>query len=348
MLADDSDMLNQTRFFRIRGIHQGFTLDDDYSFAEFSVPMEIYWPLSRENSLYLYTNYAGVSGEYVNDLSGITDTQIFWNYHLEDKNIVLNVGLGLPTGKSTLTADEFETSMLISQHYWNLNVPNFGQGFNLSPGITWARPMSDNVVAGLGMAFQIRSGFIPVEDTEEAYQPGNEFLLTGGLDMRLSPLSTASLDLVFTLYASDKYDNQEIYKSGNKIVTSAQYKRYFDYDILTLDFRFRSKSNNQMLNADGNLVSEDMKTTPNQIDLRGELRHRHNVQFYMTYGIEGRFYEELDVYPGMTLFGVILAPEYSMSKKTRLSGILKYWTGSFSNETSLSGLEAGAGITYLF
>jgi hypothetical protein len=348
--AEDDYVISQQGFFRLRGIHQSYTIGSDSSLNEFSTPIEIYWPISRETSLFIYTSYADVTGQNMTGISGLSDTQISWNYYLEDQNLVFNLGLGMPTGKATLSAEEFTTSLYISQHYWNFTVPNFGQGFNLSPGVTWAQPLSDAAVMGLGLSYQIRGGFIPTTDAEAVYKPGNELLLTGGMDIRLGTLSTLTADLIFTSYGSDTYtDTVEVYKSGSKLVTGIQFKTYFGYDILSLLFRYRSRSKNQMLDSDGSgLVTESMKTAPNQMELSGHYRHRHSAAFFMSYGIEGRFYEETDVYKGSNLIGIALDPELKLSDKSRLFGQLKYWTGSYSTDVSLSGLEIGIGWMYLF
>jgi hypothetical protein len=342
----DNYIISQQGFIRLQGIQQSYSVED-YKISEFSAPFEIYWPVSRETSLNLTTSYAGASETGSENLSGLSDTQISWNYFLENQNLVLNAGISLPTGKATLSNEAFITSMAIGEHYWNFIVPNFGQGFNISPGLTWALPLADAAVAGLGMAYQIRGGFIPIDGLDGVYKPGNELLLTGGLDFRVGSLSTMSWDLVFTLYGSDTYDDEEVYKSGNKVVTSFQYKTWFGSHSLTLEARYRSKGKNQYLPATGTALTEETeKTYPDQYDLFVQYRHQYRRTMYVTYGLEGRFYQEL-LYPGLNLYGLVIMPELSVSGKTSLIGSLKIWTGSFSDNRSLSGFEAGAGFVLM-
>lgn len=351
--AEENYVIGQQGFFRIQGIHQSYTIDNDSSLSEFSVPVEVYWPISRETSLSIYTSYANANGKDMGEIAGLSDTQISWNYYLEDQNLVFNLGLGMPTGKTALDSAEFQTSMFISQHYWNFIVPSFGQGFNLSPGVTWALPVNDGAVLGLGLAYQIRGGFVPLKKTEAVYKPGNELLLTAGLDIRVGTLSTLSGDFIFTSYGSDTYaDTLEVFKSGNKMVTNIQFKTYFEYDILTLLLRYRSKAKNRIIGSDSTgtykLVAEREKSYPNHIEFSGQYKHRHSNAFSMSYGIEGRFYEETGIYEGSNLIGIVLTPEMKLSNKSQLIGRLKYWTGSYSTDVSLSGLEIGAGWIYQF
>jgi len=354
LTAEDSYVISQQGFFRVQGIHQSYTIDNDSSLSEFSMPIEVYWPISRETSLSLYTSYANAAGNNLTEVSGLSDTQISWNYYLENQNLVFNLGLGMPTGKTALDSLEFQTSLFISQYYWNFTVPSFGQGFNLSPGITWAIPLSDAAVMGLGLSYQFRGGFLPVKYTEDVYKPGNEVLLTGGLDLRLGRLSTLSGDIIFNSYGPDTYaDTMEVYKSGNKLVTSVQFKNYYTHDLLFLSFRYRSKAKSQIIDRNSatgtyELIAEREKSYPNHIELTGWYKHRHSVSFFMSYGLEGRFYEETGIYKGSKLISIVLAPEIKLSNRSRLSGKLKYWTGSYSTDVPLSGLEIGAGWMVLF
>lgn len=342
LLANDNYVISQNGFVRFRGINQSYTVNTDSVLSEFSTPLEIYWPISRETSLYLYTNYANCTGTDMTSLSGLGDTQLSWNYHLADQNIVMNVGLNMPTGKGTLTNNEFQTSLYLSQHFWDFNMPTFGQGFNISPGAAWAIPLSDAVVAGLGLSYQIRGGFIPISGLEDVYKPGNELLLTTGLDIRLASLSTFSWDFIYTSYASDKFADTLVYKSGSKIVTTVKFQSYIGYNTLNIQVRYRSKSKNQIAS-----VTEPEKTYPNQTEFLLHYRYRHSPVFFMTYGLEGRLSQELAL-PGLNLIGIVFLPEYSMSKKSQLVGQLKYWTGRFSTDVTVSGFEVGIGMMYLF
>src|SRR4030042_3523372 len=114
----------------------------------------------------------------------------------------------MPTGRKKLSMDEFITSYQISLNQYNFAVPNFGQGFNLAPGISWARPLKANIVFGAGISYQYRGPFEPFAGMSGKYDPGDEILLTGGLDFRLTETSTFSTDMIWNSYGADRLNGE--------------------------------------------------------------------------------------------------------------------------------------------
>src|SRR5690606_28120510 len=115
-----------------------------------------------------------------------------------------------------LSSEEFRTSVLLSQHVYGFRVPVLGQGFNAAPGLTVAVPVSDRVVVGVGFAYQYRGAFEPLDDGR-SYDPGDEVLVTGGLDAALSDTWTISGDASYALYQTDRLDDEDRYRSGTKV-----------------------------------------------------------------------------------------------------------------------------------
>jgi hypothetical protein len=235
----------------------------------------------------------------------------------------------------------------LSANIFNFQVPNFGQGFNISPGLTWAAPVRDNFVLGLGASYQYKGSFKPVAGLTGDYNPGDEVLLTGGLDLRLNETTTLSSDLIFTLYSMDKIGDTEIFAAGNKLVANAQFRKYFDFNELWLFARYRSSAKNDLA-AGGQLVTEDEKTTPDQIELLGHYQARFTRRFSMRFLAEGRVYQDTPVFDGVKLFGGGLAPVFLLSPNFQVLGHFKYLTGGFDGGARLSGLEVGVGMLARF
>jgi hypothetical protein len=302
----------------------------------------VYFPLGRETSLELRGTPAGTSGDFEN-LSGLNNTHIGFTYHLERPDIVFTLGAGLPTGKKKLTQEQFETSILISNQVFGFNVPNFGEGMSVDVGGVWAIPLSDDVVTGLGAAYHYRGGFDALEGYDE-YDPGDEFLATGGFDFRLAEATTLSTDLSFTSYSRDKLGDEEVFASGGRFVASIQFAKAFGENELWAMARFRSKGKGQIA-LGGILTSEDEKTEPNQFDVQGSYSIRTSDQIIVTLMLEGRAYEET-VAPisGVNMFGFGLAPQLSISSRVNLRLSLMYRFGTMRDSRSINGLEIGAGV----
>jgi len=342
-----ADVINQRRFIRVMPVYQRWKIAGDSAFSELSIPVFIYLPVRYNWSISFSGSRAAVQGDNLTDLSGLTDMQLALSYHAESANLLLNLGLNLPSGKGELTLPQLTTSSVLSSNVFQFQVPNFGQGLNVSPSATWALPVRDNFVLGLGASYQYKGKFAPLTNSSLDYDPGDEALLTGGFDMRLSPTSTLTGDVIFTFYATDKINGREIFGAGNKLVANLQLRKYFGFDELWLLARYRSRAKNDLL-AGGVLSAENVKTNPDQMEFVGNYRRRFSRRFSTRFIAEGRFYQNTPAFAGVKLFGAGLAPGLTLAENFQLLAQLQYQTGSFKTGASLSGLEAGLGLLVNF
>ncbi|MFB3105756.1 MAG: hypothetical protein ACE1ZA_12665, partial [Pseudomonadales bacterium] len=141
----------------IGALYQSYT-ENDSSLSEVSIPLAISIPIGRNLGVSLIASQASASGDNVESLSGVSDVQVGLSYYqkIGQGSVVVSLGVNLPSGKRELTQDEFETSIFLSQHFFNFRVPGFGQGFNISPGVIMAFPVSENAVFGVGASYQIK------------------------------------------------------------------------------------------------------------------------------------------------------------------------------------------------
>ncbi len=341
--GNDAYIIGQQRYLRITPQYERWNVKGGDKFSEFSFPVVAYYPFSRYLSMTLRGSQARASGDNIETINGITDTQLSFSYHFETANLVFNLGLNLPSGKKSLSVEEFETSSLISNNIFNFKVPGFGQGLNISPGLMWALPVNENVVLGLGASYQFKGEFEPVEEIKN-YKPGNELLFTAGIDVRLNETANFSGDIIFTAYGTDKLSGEKVFASGNKWVAHVQFKKYFNYNDLWLYARYRNSSKNEFAVA-GILVPETEKNIPNQIEFLGHFRYRFNRTFALRFLGEGRFYEETPAtFSGINLFGLGLAPEISLSSNIKVPAEFKFLFGDLKDGSNLVGVKIAVGL----
>ncbi len=342
----DPYIISRQGYVRVLPLHQSWSVDGGVKFSETSIVTMAYAPLSRVAGLTLRAAGGGSGGD-VTSLSGLSDVQASFNYHLEKANVVLGLRTSFPSGKKKLTQEEFETSGLFSNNIFHLQVPNFGTGFNVEPSAVWAVPVRDGFVLGLGASYQNRGKFQPLEEFGD-YDPGDEVLVTGGLDVRLSEGTTLSADAVFSVYGKDKLDDDVVFAAGSKIVVYAQLHRDFGGNELALGVRYRSRGKSELQVGD-NFVSEDEKVEPDQVELAGSYVMRVNDRFSVSILAEGRFSQETPAsFSGIKLGGVGLAPVLTLSDNVSLPARLKYYTGSMKGGGTLTGFEAGIGMSVNF
>jgi hypothetical protein len=342
-----ADVISRQRFIRIMPVYQRWTIAPDTAFSELSIPVMIYLPVRYNWSVSLSGSRAAVKGDDFADLNGLADTQLSTSYHVESANLLLSFGVNLPSGKSALTLPQLTTSAVLSSNVFQFQVPNFGQGLNISPGFTWALPVRENFVLGFGGSYQYKGQFAPLTASGLKYDPGDEMLLTGGFDTRLSTNTTLTGDVIFTFYGKDKINGGEILGPGNKLVANLQFRRYFGFNELGFLARYRSRAKNDLL-VNGVLTPENVKTNPDQVEVAGHYHRRFTSEVAMRFFAEGRFYQNTPAVAGVKLFGAGLAPSLTLSENFQLLAQLKYQTGSFKEGASVSGLEAGAGLLVNF
>lgn len=345
-----SQIISQRGSARIQFNYQSWSLKDTVDVSEITIPLSFYYPVNRNFSVTLRGNGASASGDNLESVGGMTDTQLGFSYLLENANLVFNLGFNLPTGKKKLSIEEFTTSGLISNNVFNFNTPNFGQGLNVNAGFTWAIPAGDAFVFGLGASYQYKGSFKPLEALAEDYSPGDEILVTGGFDARVGSTATFSTDAIFTLFGTDKIGDAEVFSPGNRVVLNAQFRNYFGFNEFWLFARFRSRAKNEQAAILGQaLVKETENSNPKQFEVMSHYRLRLNPNIYLRILAEGRFYEKTALdFSGVNLFGGGLAPEFTISRSVTVPVVFKFFTGSFKDGPSLTGLEIGAGLNISF
>lgn len=343
----DAYVVSQQGWVKMGAVYQSWKDADSNKLSEMSLPVQVYFPFTRSLALSLRGSQASATGTDLADLKGLTDTQITLTTHLEAAHLVFNLGLNIPSGRKELTMEEFATSSLVSLNQFNFKTPNWGQGLNIAPSFTWALPVSDNFVLGLGASYQIKGKYKPLEGMEEDYQPGNELSATAGFDLRLAETTTFSGDVLWTKYGEDKLGSETVFRSGDKLVATLQYRQYFGYNQLWLLGRYRSRAKNSLVIAD-ELVPEDAKTTPDQIELFACYRMRLDANFNLAVLGEYRRFKETVVYTGVKFYGLGLAPEIRLSRNFTVSLQAKFVSGKTSDNDSLKGWEGSGGMVIMF
>ena len=347
LYAEDFFIIRQDRFFRTEPVLQYWSMNGGDHFSELSSPFFLYMPFGYYLGLNVQTSPAMVNGNTLEKLSGMTDVQLGLSYHLERYNTVVNVGVNIPSGKKELTSAQFQTSHLASLYQFDLRTPNFGQGLNLSGGLTWARPFGSSFVFGLGAAYQVRGSYKPIQGMLFDYDPGDEILLTSGFDVKMDETSSFTFDFIFTSYGTDLIGDDKAFASGKKIVLNFKYEQYFGYNELLVFARYRSKDKNQIAIA-GQLFQEEEKSIPNQLELWGLYKHRFSPELRLGFLLEGRHIAESTAFTSTDIFGAGLLPEYQFSSAVRGLGHLKALLAQTEKGHDLFGFEIGAGMEVKF
>lgn len=316
-------------------------VDDGSVLEEASVPLVVTVPLGSRLGFSLAAVGAAAGGDDAENLGGFADVQtgLSLRQPFGQGSIVANVGFNVPSGRGELSADEFATSVLLSQEFYDFRLPTFGQGFGASPGITLAYPVSDRLVLGAGVAYQYKAAFTPVTTMDAEFDPGDELLLTGGLDVRLAETSAASADVTYSTYGRDELGGNTYFESGDRLTATVQYLQNIGFDELRIVARYSSKGKGRLPAAGGGLITEAERTVPSRGRFRVFYRKRTTPTTSIGLLAQARIYNDTVAFSRKQLFDAGVQPEMRVTEAATLFTRFAYTFGSFQ------GLEASAGVS---
>lgn len=321
---------------------QVWETDADRYFGEVSMPIALRIPLGERASLSMRGAGAAAEGTNSTRVTGMTDVQAAVTYRLdvEDAVLLLSLGANLPSGKRELTNEEFATAFKLSRNLFRFREPSFGQGFNVAPGFMVALPLNDRIAVGGGVSYQLKGAYRPLESFADDYDPGDELLLTAGVDVRLHQTTYLSSDVTYTRYGRDRLGDEEAFGPGDKVVFTTQFQHQWSVHEVWLLGRFRSRAPSEVP-VDGMLVEEADKTIPDQFEAFGHLSFRFGPATLRLRG-EGRFFGATPTTDAQRVLGIGLEPAFHLSSSVTIPLRTMYYGGDFT------GGELGLGMTLTF
>lgn len=360
------DYYNSNRFsLRFMPVYQSWKVMGNSAFSEFTNSLSLGYYTSNNGRLSFSTKYASVGGD-LNSLKGFSDSQLSFRQSLPDYNLIFSIGLNLPSGRTKLTNNQYQTLKIISQGLFSLNTPVFGQGTNVILGVTWVHQMSDNFVIGLGLSYQIKSSYQPLQDYSEKYKPANEVSVTGGFDLKLPNTQTLTGDITAIFYGNDQMNGNDVFSSGSRTMLDLMYKKYIGYNMFSATAFYSIVSEkyfDQNVFSDINILNnlsaadvqllyslvDNVKLNPNQFYIRAGFDQRFTPLFSLGYGIFLSAYEKtISYFSGYTLYGLMVTPSFKLSPSVTVPVLLKYARGGAGNKPSIQNFTIGAGINLSF
>ena len=314
--------------------------DNGTTVSQVTLPVSVFVPVTPDVGFSLRTGYASSDGSGMTTISGFADAQLALSHNrtLGPGSAVASISVNLPSGDGTLTQAESETAFLVGQGFYRFRLPSLGQGFNVAPGLTWAVPLGVNYAAGVGVAYQYRGPFEPRAELDDSYDPGDELLVTAGLDARVSESSTIAVDVSYAHYQADTWMGLD-YTTGDAITLTAQWTEVVGPHEVSVLGRVRHKEESTVPAATSAFLGLDA-TVPDQGRLLGHARFRVSSRLRIGALVQGRFYSESAAFDARTLYDVGLVPEFDIARGLTLLGRIG---GTFG---TLQGINVGGGLAW--
>ncbi len=282
------------------------------------------------------------------DFNDVTDTLIRASYLIGNHFALLTVGVGVPTGETELSLEEFQLSGLAANRPLGYPVSNFGTGLSVHAGLAVAQQVGAWVL-GLGVGYSFRDEYdATLAGTSFTVDPGDEFNLTFGLDREFSEgRGKFSADFIYTNYGEDQTDGQAVFEAGDKFVIRGQLLfplAIFDPVIVTALYRWR---------LDNRSTNAALLDNSNQFYLRAAFWHPLNQSLRVKYVLDADLYSNtVDDANGATLFGFGAGLVLRLSRRIVFDPTVMFRTGKIDTgpgtQLDLTGLEVTGGfnITY--
>lgn len=184
---------------------------------ESSVRLRGFVPLTSQWQLVGGLDAARVRAGSGDVLNGIGDLNL-GVLHLRPLNqgsLVLRLDTRVPIGTEAFTRSELATVSTISRSIYGFRVPGFGQGARINPTATWALPLNDQTVLGVGVGYIYRGAYRPVAAMEDAYDPGSAMEAFTGVDVSVNEATNVTLDVRYRRYGTDQVGGRNRLKSGD-------------------------------------------------------------------------------------------------------------------------------------
>lgn len=316
--------------------------DDGRVITQWSAPLVAVVPFRDRWQLSLRGSGASAGGDNLQTLSGFSDVRAALSYAqpVGDGSLIVTANVNAPTGKEKLTPGEFNTARLLSRNLYRFRVPSFGQGFGAGTSLTWAVPVTESVVVGLGGMVRYNGSYTPMVGQQEEYDPGEEARVTGGLDLRLGQGSALSADVSFYLYGTDTVGDVDRFSPGNQISVRVQFLRQGEQNTLRITGQYRNQEKSTLPLRQGE--TRALQVLPTRALLRGQYVVGLTDAVDLEMSAAGRWYGETTVYESQTVATVGLSPRFAVGEVLTVAPQAAYTAGT------ITGLEGGIGLSAQF
>jgi predicted porin len=333
---------------------------------QISFPIILSTPLSDDVQLTI-THSPVFSSWYGNyKLNGLSDTWIQGTYLFPGNTIMVNAGIGMPTGKTRLNNNQFELVQILSHNIFRYQVPVYGQGLCGRIGASAAFPAGKTAIVGVGGQYLFRGKYHPVSyeykyDTftntiDVEFKPGDELTGQVGVDYLLTENLKLLADVEYTAYQKDQQSGREVYKSGAKSLIGCglyyKYSQQYVYAYLT----YRMKNKNEYLQSIS-LQDSLSNTQGNQFEINviykaytfrdGGLFLFSDVRLFDKNTIKILYNTQRNV--NATVIGVGFGIEFPMGENTFGDFRVKLLVGSLIDHAkrNMTGIDASFGVKFL-
>ncbi len=190
--------------------------------SQFALPIVVLLPFSEQLSVDVSTAFASssVTGDTESDISGLTDTQIRANYRIGADNVLLTVGVNIPTGQYSVPEEQQVAAGQIGNDFLYYPISSMGNGLAMTGGIAYARPVGSwNFGVGGSARKSTEFAAFALDTGELRFTPADEYRLSLNAD-RPAGDGSVSFGLTYSVFGEDLADTTT-YSTGDRLIATA-------------------------------------------------------------------------------------------------------------------------------
>ena len=258
-------------------------------------------------------------------------------------SLVGRVDVGVPVGKSALAVEELQTVRLTSWSFADFRVPGFGTGASVVPRLSYATPLGDRFVVGLGAAYQFLGSYRPVENASRSYDPGDGVEVFGGFDAQLSRTSAVALDLRYSRFGTARSGRIDRLEPGTSFGGTVQYRYETDRQAVRVEASYQNWDESSVqpyvVGPDAAASLSRQQLVPSRLRIHTSYQQRLGDRVVLRGRLGGAYYWATDLNDRKRVGVLTLRPAFRLSSAWTLTPIAQVAAGDLFGLTG--GLRLG-------
>ena len=296
--------------------YQYYRTGEEQVLTQLSTRLAAFVPITQQLTVQARAGYARMGGDGLRQIQGPTDvaTQVTYAREIGGGSVVLSAAVNAPTGKQKLTDEELRTTRPISQNFYDFRVTSYSRGLSVSPQLTVAYPITDNLAVGIGGGYQHQRGFQPNAGlaSDSLYVPGDGIGGNLGVNYKLTQSSAVGASFSFRRYGEDTVNGAPRFDAGSRMAATLRYLQRSGFTTIRAVLRYSQWEESKFGLRNGQLTRQGQVLPPHGLALVGyEMRLVEGIRLQTR--LSGHIYRET-VSGGRKLFGrAYLAPSFDVA-----------------------------------
>ena len=313
-------------------VYQYYETSEGTVLSEASTVLSASVPIGQRFTAQARAGYARMGGDPT-QVQGLTDAmgRFMYAQPVGEGSVVMSATVNIPVGKSELGQDEFQTTRFISRNFYDFEVSSFSRGPSISPRVTYARPINDQLAIGVGVGYQHYRGYEPRADGGE-YVPGEGLGGNVGLNYKLTETSAVGGDLAFRRYSTDEVNGETTFDAGNRISGTARYLRRMDFTTIRVLARYARWSESEFSYQVG--TPDQGRVIPSHVMLLGGYKTRLTDTIDLRARVSGYRYTDTEVADAKTFGRAYVSPSFELTEQI---AVAPHGTATYGSYLGLGG-----------